>query len=238
MPRVCFKQSLSEGMMCAMSAVMFCFRLHLKICSYKCKWTITFTVIVLAFYFICILIFLWCVVGLSLLFIYKINSIFFQFHLCDIVWCVTFLFVWSCICSLMCCLRISNRYSRMWFSCVQNEYISFFQMRDACGRWRNDLGGQSQGDVASPLIRYMKCLHISVEVLLGLGSVRTRHQTMRYWVFIVVVYYPPKTVDVNQVEFVTMSTKYDDSVEKWRRQTDKHVRTTSSRIFSHIIHTS
>ena len=32
MPRVCFKHSLSEDMMCAMSAVMFRVRLQLKIC--------------------------------------------------------------------------------------------------------------------------------------------------------------------------------------------------------------
>ena len=40
------------------------------------------------------------------------------------------------------------------------------------------------------------------------------------------------------VVFVTMSTKYDDLVEKWWRQTDKHVIVTSSRTFSHITHTS
>ena len=100
----------------------------------------------------------------------KINSIFFQFRLCDIVWCVTYLFVWSCIGSLMCCLHISNRYSRISVGCVQSVYTPFFQMRYACGGWRSDLGGQSQGDVASPLIRYSECLHNHVVMLLEVSQ--------------------------------------------------------------------
>ena len=140
----------------------------------------------------------------------------------------------------MCCLRISNRYSRMWFSCVQNVYISFFQMRDACERWRNDLGGQSQGDVASPLKRYIKCLHISVEVLLGVS--RFGECTYSSSDNEILSLHCRRVLSSKNcrcyVVFVTMSTKYDDLVEKWWRQTDKHVIVTSSRTFSHITHTS
>ena len=82
------------------------------------------------------------------------------------MWCITYLFVWSCIGSLMCCLRISNRYSRMRIVvCKWCTLLSSRRVKRVEGEGVT-LSGQCQDDVASPLFRYNDCFHSHVVELL------------------------------------------------------------------------
>lgn len=126
MPRVCFKHSLSEDMMCAMSAVMFRIRLQPKICvimwmnnyvDRSCVRHLTSSVVS---YFSGGLLVCHCYTSRRWIAILSVPFVGYCF-----LWCVSY--VRSRI-SWMGCLHISNRYSRIWFGYVLSSCTSFFQM--------------------------------------------------------------------------------------------------------------